>query len=123
MDHERIGTMEFAAADGLSHESTARHADRRGASKGAGADGASLGMIGRRRRSDGSSASGRSESASRSTAACTAGGTTVAAGEAVIVFSPRLKAQYPVRAKTVVRGRFTRTVTLWNFPSSGCGDS
>ena len=59
-------------------------------SKGTGADGASLGMIGRRRRSDGSSASGRSESASRSTAACTAGGTTVAAGEAATVFSPRL---------------------------------
>ena len=32
-------------------------------------------------------------------------------------------AQYPERANTAAFGRFTRTVTLWNLPSSGCGDS
>jgi hypothetical protein len=52
-----------------------------------------VGMIARRRPSAGSSASGRSESASLSTAVCTAAGTATSGAAEATVFSPRLKAQ------------------------------
>ena len=61
--------------------------------------------------SAGSSAFGRSESARRFTASFTAGGTAGASDAGPSDVSPRLNAQYPVRAKIVVRGRATRTVT------------